>query len=253
VTGNSTSLRIFDGIAREPWPAKIAALSTDELAFRVVLDDQDSEAVCAQLLNERLATKAIREIERWISRDSLLGRLRAIGVRLSPCEALRTDPYPYMIAAEAVTEALVDVRDRVLPHWIDQPLVARPPLEMTFTRYSLRFTANPYRHAARVWGNPASLTPLPDAGSDDDSDNDDEEIADRGLGPDDVALLRLLVDQAFALLSPEDGFILRAQAVGWSGIEIARHLGCTPNAVYIRAHDAREQLRGARLIEELND
>lgn len=244
---NATSLSTFEVIAPEPWPAKIAALSTDELAFLVVLDDHDEEEVVWQLLLERLATKAIHNIERWIAHDSLLGRLRALGVRVYPCDALRADPYPYMVATEAVTEALADVRDRVLPLWTEQPATARPTLEQTFTRYTLRFTANPYRRAARLWFNPATPITLPPTGSDDDPWDG---VPDPAPGPDDSAMLHVLVDQALALLSPEDGFVLRALAERWSGHEIARHLGCTANAVYIRAHDARKRLRGAGFVGE---
>lgn len=247
---NATSLSTFEVIAPEPWPAKIAALSTEELAPLALLDDYDEQEVVWQLLRERLATKAINTIERWIAHDSLLVRLRALGVRVYPCDALRVDPYPYMIATESVTEALADVRDRVLPLWTEQPANARPPLEQTFTRFSVRFTANPYRRAARLWFNPSTPTTLPPTRSDDDPWDG---VLDPAPGPDDPALLYVLVDQALAILSPEDGLILRAFTHGWSGSEIARHLGCTANAVYIRAHHARQKLRDAGFVEEPND
>jgi DNA-binding CsgD family transcriptional regulator len=246
---NATSASTLEVIAHEPWPAKIAALSTAELALRVVLDDHNDEEVVWQLLRERLASTAIATIERWTENGSLLHRLLDLGLRVYPCDALRADPHPYMIATEAVAEALADVRERVLPPWTELPPPARPPLEQTFTRYSLRFTTNPYRRAARLWFDPATPITLSSPGSDDPW----EAVPDPAPGPDDAALLHVLADHALALLSPEDGFVLRALADGWSGREIARHLGCTANAVYIRAYDARQKLRRAGLVQDSND
>jgi DNA-binding CsgD family transcriptional regulator len=244
---NTASASTLQVIAQEPWPAKLAALSTEALAFRVLLDDHDDEVMIWQLLQERLATAATANIEHWIANGSLLHRLRDLGLRLYPCNALRADPHPYMIATEAVTDALPDLRDRVLPPWTDLPRSLRPPLEQTFTSYSVRFTANPYRHAARLWFDPAAPFTLTSASSDDDPW---EAVPDSAPGPDEAALRHVLADHALALLSPEDGFVLRALAERWSGREIARRLGCTPNAVYIRAHNARQELRGAGFVKE---
>lgn len=222
-------------VASEPWPPEISHLSIMELVEVAELGGYHGPEW--DLLEERLALNAISTLDGLIRCGSLLPRLGQRGLGLRDHPLIRRDPNPNDIATAAVTEALPHLRLRVLPPW-NQLLRERPPLERVFTRFALPFAINPYREAWRRWVNPAERAKF-------DSDEAMGAVLSHDLTPDDEAVLNVSMVQALALLTPDDGFAIRAKAGGWPSVEIARKLRCTPNAVDIRVHRARMLLRAA--------
>ncbi len=69
-----------------------------------------------------------------------------------------------------------------------------------------------------------------------------------GEGPADQAAVRDLLERAMASLPPKDRMVLiLSDALGFSGVEVAQAMGCSPLAGRIRLHRAR---RAARKIVE---
>jgi RNA polymerase sigma-70 factor, ECF subfamily len=69
-----------------------------------------------------------------------------------------------------------------------------------------------------------------------------------GKGPADRAAVRDLLERALASLPPKDRMVLiMSDALGFSGVEVAQAMGCSPLAGRIRLHRAR---RAARKIVE---
>ncbi len=71
-----------------------------------------------------------------------------------------------------------------------------------------------------------------------------------GEGPADRAAVRDLLERAMAALPPKDRMVLiLSDALGFSGVEVAKAMECSPLAGRIRLHRARRAMR--KVIEEL--
>jgi len=71
-----------------------------------------------------------------------------------------------------------------------------------------------------------------------------------GAGQTDRTAVRDLLDRGMATLAPKDRMVLiLADALGFSGAEVARAMGCSPVAGRIRLHRARRALR--EIVETL--
>jgi RNA polymerase sigma-70 factor (ECF subfamily) len=71
-----------------------------------------------------------------------------------------------------------------------------------------------------------------------------------GVGPADRAAVRDLVERAMAFLPPKDRMVLvLADALGFSGAEVAQAMGCSSLAGRIRLHRARRAMR--KVVEAL--
>jgi RNA polymerase sigma-70 factor (ECF subfamily) len=71
-----------------------------------------------------------------------------------------------------------------------------------------------------------------------------------GEGPTDRAVVRDLLERAMASLPPKDRMVLiLSDALGFSGVEVAKAMECSPLAGRIRLHRARRAAR--KVIEEL--
>jgi RNA polymerase sigma-70 factor, ECF subfamily len=71
-----------------------------------------------------------------------------------------------------------------------------------------------------------------------------------GEGPADRAVVRDLLERAMGSLSPKDRMVLiLSDALGFSGVEVAQAMGCSPLAGRIRLHRARRAAR--KVIEGL--
>ena len=71
-----------------------------------------------------------------------------------------------------------------------------------------------------------------------------------GEAPGDRAAVRDLLERAMTTLPPKDRMVLiLSDALGFSGVEVAQAMGCSPLAGRIRLHRARRAVR--KVIETL--
>lgn len=190
-------------------------------------------------LERRLVERALLDLAESIQKGTIFQRCARAGVPIKKRPELRRHPYPEDIAAEAVEECLHRFRTRVLPAGEWDPAHGTS-LEDFFAACCLSDVANRWR-----W----HLRRLPEAAVSLDVSAEDQVVilpVDPMPGPEAMVEQRELVAAALAPMDPADRVTFVMLADGWKPDEIARALGTTRGALYVRVSRARTAARQRR-------
>ncbi len=186
-----------------------------------------------EALQERLARGALKDLAAAIQNGSVFQRCARAGFRLYPEPVLQQEALAEEIAAKAVSEVLLRLRDDILAPGRWDPALGT--LEALFAGWCLPYLANAYKKARRHLCRPQ--TALDDA---------EATLCDPGPSPDDTVITRDAIKRAIAVLGPSDSRALVMQAYGWSLKEIAAEFSVSTGAIAVRLSRARCRLRAHR-------
>jgi hypothetical protein len=189
-------------------------------------------------LLRRLAAPTISNLSRAIESGQIYRRWAAIGIGVPRNPALQRHPFPDVIAAEAVEDAVADLKSTLLPRRAWDPAGPRS-LEDSFAGWCLKPAANAYRRANTEKRLEVPVDPI---------GHEATVLLGRwGQNPDpaDVVCQREQI-RALGSLSETYRVAVALKAAGWSQAEIVGGLGISPAALRARLS------RGRRILADMD-